>query len=124
MPNEDKITLQVSAADGGQVAEGTDLKLRKPDWIAGDAVITVNGKTVKAEEKNGYFVIADVKAGDEITYQMPMKVTAYTMPDKSNMVAFKYGPVVLSTALSTNNIEASNPNGILVRVGTYDSSCQ
>lgn len=36
MPNEDKITLQVSAADGGQVAEGTDLKLRKPDWIAGD----------------------------------------------------------------------------------------
>lgn len=118
MPNEDTVTFEVKEAKAGTV-----LRLRKPDWLAGEAVIKVNDKKADLQEENGYFKVA-VKSGDKVTYQMPMQMVAYPMPDKPNLIAFKYGPIVLSAKLTTNNIEASNPNGILVRVGTFDPKAQ
>lgn len=118
MPNEDTVTFEVKEAKAGTV-----LRLRKPDWLAGEAVIKVNDKKADLQEENGYFKVT-VKSGDKVTYQMPMQMVAYPMPDKPNLIAFKYGPVVLSAKLTTNNIEASNPNGILVRVGTFDPKAQ
>ena len=124
MPNEDTVTFQVEAADGGSVKSGTVLRLRKPDWLAGEAVIKVNDKEITLKEENGYYLVENVKAGDEISYQMPMTVQVYDMPDKPSLVAFKYGPVVLSTALGTDNIGRSAANGILVRVGTLDPNAK
>lgn len=118
MPNEDTVTFEVKEANAGTV-----LRLRKPDWLAGEAVIKVNDKKADLQEENGYFKVT-VKSGDKVTYQMPMQMVAYPMPDKPNLIAFKYGPIVLSAKLTTNNIEASNPNGILVRVGTFDPKAQ
>ena len=118
MPNEDTVTFEVKEAKAGTV-----LRLRKPDWLAGEAVIKVNDKKADLQEENGYFKVT-VKSGDKVTYQMPMQMVAYPMPDKPNLIAFKYGPIVLSAKLTTNNIEASNPNGILVRVGTFDPKAQ
>lgn len=118
MPNEDTVTFEVKEAKAGTV-----LRLRKPDWLAGGAVIKVNDKKADLQEENGYFKVT-VKSGDKVTYQMPMQMVAYPMPDKPNLIAFKYGPIVLSAKLTTNNIEASNPNGILVRVGTFDPKAQ
>ena len=118
MPNEDTVTFEVKEAKAGTV-----LRLRKPDWLAGEAVIKVNDKKADLQEENGYFKVT-VKSGDKVTYQMPMQMVAYQMPDKPNLIAFKYGPIVLSAKLTTNNIEASNPNGILVRVGTFDPKAQ
>lgn len=118
VPNEDTVTFEVKEAKAGTV-----LRLRKPDWLAGEAVIKVNDKKTDLQEENGYFKVT-VKSGDKVTYQMPMQMVAYPMPDKPNLIAFKYGPVVLSAKLTTNNIEASNPNGILVRVGTFDPKAQ
>ena len=118
MPNEDTVTFEVKEAKAGTV-----LRLRKPDWLAGEAVIKVNDKKADLQEENGYFKVT-VKSGDKVTYQMPMQMVAYPMPDKPNLIAFKYGPIVLSANLTTNNIEASNPNGILVRVGTFDPKAQ
>ena len=86
-------------------------------------MIKVNDKKADLQEENGYFKVT-VKSGDKVTYQMPMQMVAYPMPDKPNLIAFKYGPIVLSAKLTTNNIEASNPNGILVRVGTFDPKAQ
>ena len=118
MPNEDTVTFEVKEAKAGTV-----LRLRKPDWLAGGAVIKLNDKKADLQEENGYFKVT-VKSGDKVTYQMPMQMVAYPMPDKPNLIAFKYGPIVLSAKLTTNNIEASNPNGILVRVGTFDPKAQ
>ncbi len=123
MPNEDIVTFAVEAADGGSVKAGATLRLRKPDWLAGTAEIKVNDKAAELKEENGYYVV-EVKAGDKISYQTPMEVQVYDMPDKPNMVAFKYGPVVLSTALGTDNIERSAANGILVRVGVKDENAK
>ena len=118
MPNEDTVTFEVKKAKSGTV-----LRLRKPDWLAGEAVIKVNDKKVELQEEKGYFKV-EVKSGDKVSYQMPMEMVAYPMPDKPNLIAFKYGPVVLSAKLTASNMEASNPNGILVRVGTFDSNAQ
>ena len=118
MPNEDTVTFEVKKAK-----EGTVLRLRKPDWLAGEAVIKVNDTTLALQEENGYFKV-EVKSADKVTYQMPMQIVAYPMPDKPNLIAFKYGPIVLSAKLTANNMEASNPNGILVRVGTFDQKAQ
>ena len=127
MPNEDKVVVNVAAADGNQVAEGTNLRFRIPDWTAGEATILVNGTKqglTAADRQSGYVTVANVKAGDTVELTFPMEVKAYTTQDNRNFAAFKYGPVFLSTALGTNNIEASEPNGILVRVGTKDNTCQ
>ena len=118
IPNEDVVTFEVKKANAGTV-----LRLRKPDWLAGEAEIKVNNQKVELQEENGYFRV-EVQTGDVVSYRMPMQMTAYPMPDKPNLIAFKYGPVVLSAKLTENNIEASNPNGILVRVGTFDPQAQ
>lgn len=126
IPNEDEVTVTVAALDGSEVAAGTNLKFRIPDWVAGEAVILVNGEELNAGDstEGGYVTVADVKAGDVIKLTFPMEVRAYATQDNKDFVAFRYGPVALSAALGTNNIEAFSPNGILVRVGTKDSTCQ
>lgn len=126
IPNKDEITVTVAAIDGAEVAAGTNLKFRIPDWVAGEAAILVNGEKLAdaADGESGYVTVADVKAGDVIKLTFPMEVRAYATQDNKDFVAFRYGPVALSAALGTNSIEASNPNGILVRVGTKDSTCQ
>ncbi len=126
IPNDDEVTVEVAALDGSEVAAGTNLKFRIPDWVAGEAGILVNGEKLNLEDsaESGYATVAGVKAGDVIKLTFPMEVKAYATQDNKDFVAFRYGPVALSAALGTNNIEASNPNGILVRVGTKDVSCQ
>ncbi len=126
IPNEDEITVTVAALDGSEVAAGTNLKLRIPDWVAGEPAILVNGTELAAadDEESGYVTVEDVKAGDVIKLTFPMEVRAYATQDNQAFAAFRYGPVVLSAALGTNNIEGYSPNGILVRVGTKDSTCQ
>lgn len=125
IPNEDEVMVSVAALDGAEVAAGTNLKFRIPDWVAGEASILVNGEKLAADSgESGYVTVADVKDGDVIKLTFPMEVRAYATQDNQAFVAFRYGPVALSAALGTNNIEASSPNGILVRVGTKDSTCQ
>lgn len=126
IPNEDEVTVKVAALDGSEVKTGTNLKFRIPDWVAGEAEILVNGEELNEADdaKSGYVTVADVKAGDVVKLKFPMEVRAYATQDNKDFVAFRYGPVALSAALGTNNIEAYSPNGILVRVGTKDSTCQ
>lgn len=126
IPNEDEVTVSVAAMDGTEVAAGTNLKFRIPDWVAGEAVILVNGEKLAIQDntENGYVTVSGVKAGDIIKLTFPMEVKAYATQDNKDFVAFRFGPVALSAALGTNNIEASSPNGILVRVGTKDTTCQ
>ena len=119
IPNEDTVIYTVN-----DIADGTSVALRKPEWLAGDAVIKVNGKEQDVPEENGFFVLDGLKAGDEISYTMPMQVEFESTADNENFVAFKYGPVVLAAELGSKDIDASQANGILVRVGTEDTSAK
>ena len=119
IPNEDTVIYTVN-----DIADGTSVALRRPEWLAGDAVIKVNGKEQDVAEENGFFVLDGLKAGDEISYTMPMQVEFESTADNENFVAFKYGPVVLAAELGSKDIDASQANGILVRVGTEDTSAK
>ena len=105
IPKSDKVTLTVT-----KEWKGT-LLLRLPEWLADDMMIYVNGETQSytvtgsAEEKKGYAVLdGDFAQGTVIELILRMKVRAYALPDGENTYAFRYGPVVLSALLGTENM--------------------
>ncbi|WP_193755334.1 beta-L-arabinofuranosidase domain-containing protein [Microbacterium testaceum] len=122
IPNTDVATFDIASLDGKPLADGTTLRLRVPDWSPNPA-LTVNGQARDAAgaTQNGYVVIP-VTAGDKITYTVPAKVEVEAGSENPNWVAFRYGPVVLSTELNRTNVDASAPAGILVRTSVADKS--
>ncbi|MBO5352418.1 MAG: glycoside hydrolase family 127 protein [Lachnospiraceae bacterium] len=112
MPESEQVTLTLTRALKGTLA------LRLPEWLAAEAVITVNGRKQQydimgAEKKsgrtgNGYAVLSgDFPEGTVIGLTLPMNVRAYALPDGENTYAFKYGPVVLSALLGTEEMVKS-----------------
>lgn len=120
VPNTDVVEFSVAALDGTAVVDGTTLRLRVPSWSP-NATLTVNGKNVDAPRENGYLTVP-VSAGDELAYTLPASVTVDSDAGNPNWVAFRYGPVVLSTALSSTNVDASYEAGILVQMSVADKS--
>ena len=116
MPNSDIVTVTIDSLNGNAVTVGTDVYFRVPDWCAGDPSIKINGNAVKPAIIGGYILVDDVKKGDAIELTFPMKVTLHQLPDNTRVVAYKYGPVVLSCGQGTYNMTATANNGILVLV--------
>lgn len=123
IPREDTARFTVAALDGGAVAAGTVLRLRVPSWVAGTPTLSVNGQDldVSALAVDGY-VSFEVAAGDEIAYTLPAEVRVSDDTENPNWVAFTYGPVLLAAELSRANVEASYTAGVLVQMGTADTS--
>ncbi len=112
-----KDTASFTVKTGGKSIK-TDIVLRVPDWIAGDPVVTINGKTTPIKVVNGFIRLSNTwEDGDVIKYTMPMKVVAYTLPDNANVIAFKYGPVVLSANLGNESMKTST-TGVDVTIPT------
>lgn len=123
VPNSPTVTISVAALDGGAVAAGTALRLRVPAWVDGSPTLRVNGATQNVADltENGYLVVP-VAAGDEIVYTLPASVTVDDGTENPNWVAFKYGPVLLATELSRQNVEATYTAGVLVAMSVADKS--
>lgn len=82
------------------------VRFRIPDWAAGDVTIKYNGKKVSYTEENGYACVTkEFKNCDTITVSIPMELKCFTLPDNEDSVAFKYGPVVLSAGLGSEDME-------------------
>ncbi|MEX8032606.1 beta-L-arabinofuranosidase domain-containing protein [Microbacterium sp. 20-116] len=120
VPNTDVVEFSVASLDGTALASGTTLRLRVPDWSP-NPTLTVNGNTVDVARENGYLVVP-VSAGDKLVYTLPASVTVDSDAGNPNWVAFRYGPIVLSTALSSTNVDASYEAGILVQMSVADKS--
>ncbi|GAA1960486.1 beta-L-arabinofuranosidase domain-containing protein [Agromyces allii] len=123
VPASPNVQLEVSALDDGDVADGTVVKLRVPDWVASTPTLTVNGEArdVAALEVDGYLEVP-VAAGDEIAYTLPAEVAIDDDTENPNWVAFTYGPVLLATELSRDNVNASYTAGVLVEMSVADKS--
>lgn len=123
VPADDTVTFSVASLDGGALADGTTLRLRVPDWVAGAPTLTVNGEgqDVASLEADGYLAV-EVAAGDEISYVLPAEVTVDDGTENPNWVAFKYGPVLLATELNRDNVDASYVAGVLVRMSQADKT--
>ena len=119
VPASDTVKLTVLEDYDGRIA------FRLPDYLTGQAVITVNGKTADYEiigADDGALTAGSVqnlhtqgmavldggfKSGDVVNITLPMGVTAYNLPDGENTYAFKYGPVVLSALLGDEDLTTS-----------------
>ena len=104
IPDKDtsKFTVHVL---GGKSAD-MNLYLRIPDWIAGEPTVTVNGKKEEVVVSGGYVCLDREWAdGDTVEIQLPMEVRAYGLPDDETVFGFKYGPVVLSAELGTEEMD-------------------
>ena len=117
IPNKDTVTITVEENENN-----TPVKVRRPDWAAGEITVTKNGEAVTPAEDGGYMVFEGLKKGDELTFTFPMVVKAYDLPDNTDMIAFKYGPVVLCCGLGTNDLDKEQGAGILVRAPQADST--
>ncbi len=106
IPNSDTTKFTINTISGDTTE--ADIVLRVPDWAAGDVTVKVNGAAKEVKVVNGFITLADTwKNKDSIEYSIPMKVVAYDLPDNENVVAFKYGPVVLSGNLGNESMNTS-----------------
>lgn len=95
-----RITLQTDKPRRLQI------RLRKPFWLAGNMEFRIRDdprgseELVRPPEENGYYVIdRNWQSGEVIHFQLPMDLYSESMPDNSNRIAFKYGPLVLAGIL-------------------------
>lgn len=103
IPNTDSSEFTVNVT-GNEKADIT-IAFRLPDWLASDATIRVDGIAYNYVKENGYaFVSGPFADGTKISMTLPMKIKAYSLPDKTSVYAFKYGPVVLSALLGTEDM--------------------
>lgn len=103
IPARDKVTITFASEKEKPVSIA--LSIRIPDWIDGEVEAAVNGEPAGAVWEKGYLIIErEWKAGDVVSFQLPMKVRAVSLPDNHSVYAFAYGPVVLSAALGTKDM--------------------
>lgn len=118
LTQSEKMTLTVSKLADGEISG--EIRLRLPDWLAGDAKITINEEAYNDYAvKDSYAVIPADKLADgtKIEITLPMKAVAYNLPDGENTYAFKYGPYVLSAKLGSSS-QPQGTTGVNVSVPT------
>lgn len=81
------------------------LRLRLPGWLAGPADVTVNGQAVEIEDSgDGFGSITRLWSDDTVVIKLPKKLTACSLPDRADTVAFLDGPVVLAGLIPQEHI--------------------
>ena len=74
------------------------LMIRIPAWVSGKVRIYVNDREVACTDQRSVFVPLERnwEDNDVIRIVLPRAVTCEPLPDRSDMTAFLYGPVVLA----------------------------
>ncbi|MGN0779963.1 MAG: glycoside hydrolase family 127 protein [Aristaeellaceae bacterium] len=83
-----------------------ELRLRVPAW-AGSLTATVDGRTVEASARDGYITLPGVAAGSCIHVELPLSLRAEPLPDNPTVMAFRYGPLVLSAGLGAEKMKTA-----------------
>lgn len=119
IPETDVTKLTVKTIDGGTSEAG--IKVRVPDWASGTPEVSINGEKQTAVVSGGVIALGNSwKNGDVIEIRYPMETKVYSLPDNDSVIAFKYGPVVLSASLGTENMTDST-TGVNVTVPTRNN---
>jgi DUF1680 family protein len=77
------------------------LRLRVPGWAAGTCAVRINGKPYEASASpSSYLAIDRVwKNGDTVEMALPMALRLERLPDRPDVAAVVYGPIVLAGKL-------------------------
>ena len=104
IPESDVAKFELSLKESKEFA----LRLRIPDWAAGDISLTVNGESCEFAEEAGYAVIERKwKDGDAVEVKIPLALKALNLQDGVYTLCFKYGPVLLAAKLSDENMSTT-----------------
>ena len=92
-PDEQGTTLMISVPKPVDI----DLKFRIPHW-AKTGSVKVNGQRLPAFAEPGSYLVlrGPWKDGDRIELHLPMHLHAAPIPDKDNLQAVMYGPLVMA----------------------------
>ena len=105
-PVEDTVKFIV----GTSFDQEFSISFRKPQWLASDAVVTVNGTAVNYDVVNGWIVVRRTwKNADVVRITLPMELRYSALNNDSGtdcVYAVTYGPVVL--ACTGNNPTLAN----------------
>ncbi|MBR4780797.1 MAG: glycoside hydrolase family 127 protein [Lachnospiraceae bacterium] len=82
-----------------------NIYLRKPDWLAGE--MKFESSCIITQNDDYAVIEGPIFDGMVIVAELPMKINAYNLPDGQNTYGFKYGPVVLSAKLGSDNMETA-----------------
>jgi len=95
-----------------------DLRIRVPWWIAGEAVVTVDGKpAARGATPSSFLCIKRKWHLAKVHVDLPKKLSACPLPDDPDTVAFMDGPVVLAGLCEHERIlkgDPANPDEILI----------
>ena len=116
-PEEERTTLIVDEADGGELT----LYIRVPEWAAGAVTASINGdEELVGPAGGGYLAIARKwSAGDTVRVHLPMELRLYEAKDDPRKVGFLYGPVVLAGALGTKGFPESDLLGDHLKLNNH-----
>lgn len=124
-PEEAKTALTIAAARPVRLA----LRLRVPGWAAGPCAVKVNGKALDVTASPSSYLTIDRtwKNGDRVELALPMKLRLERLPDRPDIAAVLYGPIVLAgrlgggEALTAEKISGKyGPEGEPVPVPRFD----
>jgi DUF1680 family protein len=112
-PDEPKTTLTIGAARPVPLA----LHVRVPGWAAGVCSVRINGKKLEASASpSSYLTIARTwKNGDRVEVDLPMKLRLERLPDRPDVAAVLYGPIVLAGRLG--GTEGLSPDKVYGKYG-------
>jgi DUF1680 family protein len=83
------------------------IKIRVPSWAKSGISVKINGRPFAPKAVNGGYAELEKVwvAKDVIEVSFPMSLHQECLPDNSNMVAFLYGPMVLSGQLGNAGLK-------------------
>ncbi len=82
------------------------LKIRKPEWINGKAIIKVNGEITDAQTIEGYFLInRKWNIDDKVSITLPMSLRLEYLPDGSSWAAYMRGPILMASKTDTTDLD-------------------
>jgi DUF1680 family protein len=86
------------------------LSFRVPHWIAGPAVLTLNGKEATRTDKPATYVKLERewKAGDVVTLTLPAALRLERAKDSPSLVSVFFGPVLLAGELGRDNLPSDH----------------
>lgn len=116
-PDKDTSKITITQANNAFAS----IKVRIPEWVCSDATVSVNGQAITEKPVDGYITITrQWNTGDVIDIKLPMDLNLYVSRESNNVVAFKYGPVLLAGEMRNSDVlslvvDSRDPNEFITR---------
>lgn len=106
LTRSDSMKITLTSLAGGLC--NLSLAFRIPTWLSAPMTISTPQGPISYEVRDGFAVICGpFPSGSTFTVTLPKAFQAENLPDAEDVLAFRYGPFLLSADLGTENEETS-----------------